>query len=238
MALKLDIGDIVVDVIRKDIKNIHLRIYPPTGKVCISAPRCMALDTIRVFALSKIDWIKKHQNKIADQVREAPREYLDRESHYLWGKRYLLKVVEKDSVPSVSVSHSDLVLHVRPGADRAKRAAILNEWYRQLLRKELHELVRKWQTNIGVRSSRIVIQRMKTKWGSCNTRSGSIRFNLELAKKPLECLEYVVVHELLHLVEPSHNSRFKALMSRYLPRWKYCQEELNRIPVGHEDWDY
>jgi predicted metal-dependent hydrolase len=235
MASKIAFDDIVVDVIHKDIRNIHLRVCPPAGAVRISVPRHMALDTIRVFVLSRLGWIRKHQQKIIEQVREAPREYLDRESHYLRGRRYLLKVVEKHAAPGVVVAHSEIVLQVRPGSDIHKRASVLNDWYRRLLREDLLPLVQEWERKIGVRASRIIIQRMKTKWGSCNTRSGNIRINLELAKKPLECLEYVVVHELVHLIEPGHNCRFKALMDQYLPRWKDIQKELDRIPAGHEE---
>jgi predicted metal-dependent hydrolase len=235
MASKIAFDDIVVDVIHKDIKNIHLRVCPPSGAVRISVPRYMALDTIRVFVFSKLGWIRKHQQRIVEQTREAPREYLDRESHYLWGKRYLLKVVEKPAAPGVVVAHSEIVLQVRPESDIHKRALVLNDWYRQLLREDLLALVQEWERKIGVQASRLIIQRMKTKWGSCNTRTGSIRINLELAKKPPECLEYVVVHELVHLLEPSHNRRFKALMGQYLPRWKDIKDELNRVPVGHEE---
>lgn len=238
MNSRIQLGKIDVDITHKEIKNIHLSVYPPTGTVRISAPLHMSLDTIRVFALSRLEWIRKQQKKLQEQERETPREYLDRESHYLWGKRYLFKVVEKDSVPSVNLKHSEMVLQVRPGADADKRGAVLNEWYRSQLKKAISPLVSKWEKKLGVTMARIIVQKMKTKWGSCNPESGIIRLNLELAKKPPECLEYIVVHELLHLIEPTHNGRFIALMDQHLPKWKFYREELNRLPVRHDDWQY
>ena len=238
MSARIQLGELDVDVIHKDIKNIHLSVYPPTGMVRISAPLRMDLDTIRVFALSKLEWIRKQQKKLQEQERETPREYLDRESHYLWGKRYLLAIVEKDSVPSVTLKHSEMVLQVRPGADAVRRGAVLTAWYRLQLKAAISPLVAKWEKTLGVATARIIVQQMKTKWGSCNPESGIIRANLELVKKPTECLEYIVVHELLHLIEPTHNDCFIGLMDRYLPKWKFYREELNRLPVRHDDWQY
>lgn len=234
MTARIELGDLVVNVQRKDIRSLRLSVRPPAGEVRISAPRGMPLDRIRAFVQSRIGWIRKHQQSINAKPREAPREYRDGESHFLWGVRHCLRVVEKHAVPSVCVRDAELVLQVRPGADVAKRAAVLNAWYREVLGKELQVLVRKWEDRIGVRASRIVIQRMKSRWGSCNTRTGSIRFSLALANKPPACVEYVVVHELVHLLEPSHNRRFRALMGQYLPQWKVIQDDLNRVPVGHE----
>jgi len=238
MNARIQLGEIDVDVIHKDIRNIHLSVYPPTGMVRISAPLRMDLDSIRVFALSKLDWIRKQQKKLQEQERETPREYLDRESHYLWGKRYLLKVVEKDAVPSAKLKHSEIVLQVRPGADADKRGAVLLEWYRSQLKEAISPLVSKWEQKLGVAASRVIVQKMKTKWGGCNPESGIIRLNLELAKKPPECLEYIIVHELLHLLEPTHNGRYIALAGKYFPKWKFYREELNRLPVRHENWSY
>lgn len=238
MNSRIQLGEIDVDVLHKDIKNIHLSVYPPTGAVRISAPLRMDLDTIRVFALSKLEWIRKQQKKLQEQERETPREYLDRESHYLWGKRYLLKVVEKESAPSVNLTHSEMVLQVRPGANARKRGTVLSEWYRSQLKEAISPLALKWEKRIGVNTARMIVQKMKTKWGGCNPGSGIIRLNLELAKKPPECLEYIVVHELLHLIEPTHNSRFVMLVEQHLPKWKFYREELNRLPVRHENWQY
>ncbi len=236
MTTQIKIGDIAIDVVRKEIKNIHLSVYPPAGRVRISAPKRMTLDNIRVFAISKLAWIKKQQQKLQGQVRETPREYLDRESHYLWGKRYLLKVEEKDAAAFVSLKHNQMVLHIRQGASDEQKRNSLAEWYREQLKIVVPPLVSKWEPLLGVKVEKTFYQRMKTKWGSCNCRARSIRLNTELAKKLQECLEYVVVHEMVHLLEPSHSSRFVALMDQFMPSWRNYMEELNRAPLGHEEW--
>jgi predicted metal-dependent hydrolase len=238
MTRQINLGEIAIEVVRKKIKNIHLSVHPPLGRVRISAPLRMSLDTIRVFAITKLAWIKKHQQKLHEQVRETPREYLDRESHYFWGKRYLFKVEEKESTPYVSLQHNRMVLHVRPGSSDERKRDILGEWYREQLKIAVPGLIAKWEPLMGVRVEKTFFQRMKTKWGSCNYRSGNIRLNTELAKKPPECLEYVVVHEMAHLLEHSHNSRFIALMDQFMPSWRNHREELNRAPLGHEEWGY
>ena len=238
MAAQLKLGDIAVDVTFKDIKNIHLSVYPPAGRVRISAPRHLNLDTIRVFAVSKLGWIKQQQKKLREQDRETPREYLDRESHYVWGKRCLLTVEEADATPTVTLRHSRLLLQIRPDTDEAKRQEILEGWYREQLREAVPPLIARWEPRLGVRVERFFIQRMKTKWGSCAPQAGSIRLNSELAKKPRDCLEYIVLHEMVHLLEPTHNARFVALMDRHMPRWQFRREVLNRLPVRHEAWDY
>ena len=235
---KIQLGDIAVEVVQKSIKNIHLSVYPPQGKVRIAAPLRMDLGTIRVFAASKIGWIKQQQHKLQNQARESPREYIDRESHYLWGKRYLLKVVENDAAPSVVLKHSAMVLSVRPGADDDKKQSVLSEWYRQQMKDEIHLLLYKWAPHLEVEIPTFIVRKMKTKWGSCTPASKNILINLELAKKPAECLEYIVVHELTHLLEPTHDSRFIALMTQFMPKWRLYRDELNRLPVRHEDWDY
>lgn len=236
MTTQIKLGEIAIEVVRKDIKNIHLSVYPPAGRVRISAPLRMDLDTIRVFAITKLGWIKKQQQKMREQVRETQREYLDRESHYLWGKRYLLKVEEKDTAPYVSLRHNKMVLHIRPDSSDERRQAILAEWYREKLKEAVPPLIAKWKLLMGVNVEKFFVQRMKTRWGSCNHRSRNIRLNTELAKKPPECLEYVVVHEMAHLLEHSHNSRFIALMDQFMPLWRNHREELNQSPLGHEEW--
>lgn len=238
MVTQIKLGDIHVEVVKKDIKNIHLSVYPPAGRVRISAPLRMNLDTIRVFAISKLDWIKQQQKKLRGQERETPREYLDRESHYVWGKRYLLKVIESDEAPGVELKHSQMRLLVRPGASEEKKQAVVEEWYRAQIKQVVPALIAKWEPLVGVKVERFFVRRMKTKWGSCNTGSGSVRLNTELAKKPPECLEYIVVHELVHLLEPTHNHRFTTLMDQLLPNWRVCRDELNRLPVRREDWAY
>ena len=238
MATQVKLGEITAEVVLKDIKNVHLSVYPPAGRVRISAPLRMSLDTIRVFAISKLAWIKQQQKKLREQERETPREYLERESHYVWGKRYLLTVTESDQAPVVELKHSRMLLRVRPGTDEAKRQAIVEEWYREQLKAAVPPLVAKWEPLLGVKVERFFVQRMKTKWGSCSPGTRGIRLNTDLAKKPRECLEYIVVHEMVHLLEPSHNARFVALMDHFMPKWQFRRQVLNRLPVRHESWGY
>ncbi len=238
MATQIQLGDLTVDVVFKDIKNVHLSVYPPSGRVRISAPRRMSANTIRAFAAAKIPWIREQQRKLLEQERETNREYVERESHHVFGKRYLLQVVEDNRPASVERKHRHLVLTVRPGTPEGVRKSILDEWYRQLLKEAAASIIAKWEPRIGVSVRRLFVQHMKTKWGSCNHRAGSIRLNTELAKKPRECLEYLVVHEMVHLVEPTHNARFLALMDQFMPRWQFYRTLLNRLPLRHEEWDY
>ena len=238
MVTQVKIGDIAVDVVRKDIKNVHLSVYPPTGKVRIAAPERMSLETIRVFAISKLAWIRQQQRKLQEQERETPREYLDRESHYVWGKRYLLKIVEADAAPEVKLKHNVMILRVRPAANDETKQAIVSQWYRDQIKAAAPDLIAKWQHIIGANVKRVFVQKMKTKWGSCNPRRCSIRLNTDLAKKPRECLEYIVVHEMVHLLEPTHNGSFTVLMDEFLPRWKLRRDELNSAPLAHVTWSY
>ncbi|HET9034219.1 MAG TPA: SprT family zinc-dependent metalloprotease [Dokdonella sp.] len=238
MVTRIDLGSIRVDVVRKEIKNIHLGVYPPSGKVRISAPVWMELDAIRLFAINKLAWIKQQQRKLRAQERETPREYLERESHYVWGKRYLMQIIEREAKPSVELTHRHLRLQVRPGTDASKREELLADWYRDQLKRAVPALLAKWEPIIGVRVTRFYVQRMKTKWGSCNAEARNIRFNTELAKKPPECLEYIVVHELVHLLEPTHNDRFVAWMNKLMPHWRDFRDMLNRLPVRNEHWHY
>ena len=235
---QVQLGNIAVDVVLKNIKNVHLSVYPPSGRVRISAPSRMSLDTIRVFAISKLDWIKQQQKKLREQERETPREYLDRESHFVWGKRHLLKVAENNSAPEVVLKRDILILQIRPGASEGKKQAVLEEWYREQLKAAVPPLIEKWESLLGVNVTRFFVQWMKTKWGSCSQGAGSIRLNTELAKKPTACLEYIVVHEMIHLLEPTHNSHFIALMDQFMPTWQFQRQELNRLPVRHETWGY
>jgi hypothetical protein len=237
MVAQIKLGNITVDVLQKDIKNIHLSVYPPGGRVRISAPLRMSIDTIRVFAITKLGWIKSQQQKIRAQEREAPREYLDRESHHVWGKRFLLKIEEHEAAPEVELKHSRMILRVRPGSSTEKKHEVMEEWYREQLKAVLPALLEKWVPLIGATPRQIYIQKMRTRWGSCSL-GGNIRLNTDLAKKPPECLEYILVHELVHLLEPSHNARFVSLMDQLVPKWNYYKGQLNRLPVRHEDWGY
>ena len=238
MHSQVQLGDLVVDVVRKQIRNVHLSVHPPTGRVTISAPAHLSLDSIRAFAISKLGWIRQQQSKLLEQEREMPREYLNRESHYVWGVRYLLQIVETEAPASVDLAHRRMVLRVRPGWNQAKRQELLDSWYREQLRAALPPLIAKWEPLMGVKVEKVFVQRMKTKWGSCNPRTRTIRLNTDLARKPRECLEYIVIHELVHLLEPSHNARFLALMDQFLPKWQFHRSILNRLPVRHETWGY
>jgi predicted metal-dependent hydrolase len=238
MVKRLTLGEIEVDVVLKDIKNVHLSVYPPTGRVRISAPERMSLNTIRVFAISKLGWIKQQQQKLRGQERETPREYVDRESHYVWGRRYLLKVIEEHGAPTVELQHSKMVVRVRPGTNDEQKQATVARWYREQIKAAVSDLIAKWEPMIQVKVERTFVQKMKTKWGSCNPDTRSIRLNTDLAKKPRECLEYIVVHEMVHLLERTHNARFVAMMDRLMPQWRLFREQLNRLPVRHQEWAY
>jgi predicted metal-dependent hydrolase len=238
MVTQIQLGEIAVEVVLKNIKNIHLSVYPPAGRVRISAPSRMTLDTIRLFAISKLGWIKQQQAKLRGQERETPREYLDRESHFVWGKRYLLKVIECEAPPSVELKHSRMFLRVRPGTSIDKKQAVVEAWYRKQIREAVPSLIAKWEPVIGVEVEQFFVQKMKTKWGSCNSAVKTIRLNTDLAKKPPECLEYIVVHEMAHLVVRHHNDQFSDLMDKCLPNWKQLRQMLNSAPLAHADWAY
>jgi len=235
---QIELGNITIDVEHKDIKNIHLSVYPPNGKVKISAPTRMDLDTIRVYAISKLQWIKKKQEQFKKQERETPREYLTKESHYFLGKRYLLKVIERDASPNVELTHSEILLYVRPLTTVSKKQEIIEEWYRSELKKIVPDLIAKWEKVIGVSTNEFGIKKMRTKWGTCNPEAKRIWLNLELAKKPVECIEYIIVHELVHLLERNHNERFIGYMDEFMPKWRFYRDELNRLPFSHTDWKY
>lgn len=236
MASQIQLGDIAIDVVLKDIKRVHLSVHPPAGRVRISAPKRMSIETLRAFAIGKLDWIRRQQRKLREQDRERQREYLDRENHYVWGNRVVLKLVEANGAPSVELRHARLLVRVRPGTDEAARAAVVASWYRQLLKAAVPPLIEVWERRLKVRLNRFYVRQMKTKWGSCNPTARTIRLNTELAKKPKECLEYIVLHEVAHIVEPTHGPGFIALMDRFMPDWRETQKLLNRLPVAHADW--
>ncbi len=234
----LSLGEIDVEVVQKSIKNIHLSVYPPVGRVRVAAPTGMELDTIRIYVISKLPWIRQQQKKFLGQEREAPRAYVNRESHYFLGKRYLLKVVPHDAAPLFRVKQSSIEMLVRPSLDQDKRHAAMDEWYRSELKALIPPLIEKWEKIMGVSVASFGIKRMKTKWGTCSIASRRIWLNLELAKKPFACIEYIVVHEMVHLLERNHTARFVGLMDAFLPEWREVRVELNRLPVGHWDWGY
>lgn len=235
----ITISNIKIDVVRKDIKNIHLAVYPPTGRVRIAAPLKVNDDTIRLFAISKLSWIRKNQRKFEGQKRIAPREYKQRESHYFQGRRYLLNIVETYKTQKVVLkSKKNIELHVKPDTPTAKRHQILIEWYRVQLKKQIPAIIAKWERILNVNVEDWQVKQMKTKWGSCNIEKKRIWLNLELAKKPEHCLEYIIVHEMVHLLERCHNERFLFFMDTYLPTWRKLKADLNMLPVSHYNWLY
>jgi hypothetical protein len=187
---------------------------------------------------AKLSWIKQQLKKLREQERETPREFIDRESHYVWGKRYLLKVVQEDAAHRIELKHRTMKLYVRPGTGEEARNEIVVQWLRDQIRSALPELIAKWEPRLGVNVEKVFIQHMKTRRGSCNPKAGNIRLNTDLARKPLECLEYILVHEMAHLIEHTHNDRFVSLMERFMPKWKFHRDQLNRLPVRHEVWEY
>ena len=236
---EIKISDFTIDLVRKNIKNMHLSVHPPTGRVRIAVPLSTSDEAIRLFAISKLSWIKQNQRKFEKQERQSPREFLERESHFFQGKRYLLKVVEVDAAPKVELkTKSHIELYIRPTTSVEQRKSILNEWYRKQLKAQIPSIIEKWEKIIGVKVEDWGVKQMKTKWGTCNIEEKRIWINLELAKKPIPCLEYIIIHEMIHLLERHHNDRFLSYMVKYLPRWKYFKEELNKLPVSHAEWEY
>lgn len=229
-AYQITVSDIIVDVIQKDIGNMHLAVYPPSGRVRVSSPLKYSKENIRLFVVSKLLWIKKHIRAMKDQVREPKREFVQGESHWVEGRRYLLNIIEKDEKPSVHIRNKQyLDLQVRPGADREKREEVIQEWYRERLKKQIPALIEKWEGRLGVDVSDWGVKLMKTKWGSCTVEKKRIWLNLELAKKPKDLLDYVVLHEMAHLIERTHDDRYKAILDEYMPSWKLRREKLNEV---------
>ncbi len=232
----IELGDISIKVTRKNIKNVHLSVYPPDGRVTLSAPKATRSEVARAYAISKISWIRQQQGKMRAQVRETPRQYIERESHYLWGRRHLMTILEQDAKPAVSVDHKRITLSVRPGTDHAKRAAIIHQWHKSLLHEYVPPLIRHWEAKLDVRVVAYFLQRMKTKWGSCNHEAGHIRLNTELVKKPKDLVEYVIVHEMVHLIEPTHSEQFVSILTKHFPSWREARAELNDLPLSAEVW--
>jgi predicted metal-dependent hydrolase len=236
MAETIRLGEIAIAVTRKDVKHVHLSVHPPAGRVTLVAPTGTRLEVARAYVVSQLGWIRNQQAKMLGQARETRRQFVERESHYLWGRRYLLSVEEKEAKPFVRLDHRRITLTVRPGSTMAKRDELMQEWHRSLLHEEVPALIGKWETKLGVKVAGYFLQRMKTKWGGCNHRARNIRLNTELAKKPKDLLDYVVLHEMVHLIEPKHNERFLALMTKHCPAWREARAELNELPLAAEVW--
>ena len=228
----IHLGALSITVTFKSVKNVHLSVHPPEGKVTLVAPLGTRLEVARAYASSKLRWIRQQQAQLVAQARETPRQFVTRESHYVWGRRYLLTVVEEDTPASVKMDHRRITLSVRPGTDAGKRDAIYQRWQRSLLHEVIPPLIERWEKRIGVKVDGFFLQRMKTKWGGCNHSRAHIRLNTELVKKPRDLLEYVVVHEMIHLLEPTHSERFVALLTQHYPAWKEARSELNALPIS------
>lgn len=230
------IADIPVELVRKDIENLHLAVYPPDGRVRLAAPKEVNEQTLELFVISKIHWIRTQQRKFAVQNRQTPRQYINRETHYFFGKKYLLRVHEDDPKHRAATvlikTKTYMELYIRSEASLYTKREVVKEWYRTELKKVLAELVPKWEKILDVKANEVNVKSMRTKWGSCNPDLGKILINLEMTKKPIECIEYVVAHELVHLIERTHNQNFRAHLDKFLPNWKQIREELNRLPVG------
>jgi len=236
MANSFKIGDMTIQLTQKDVKNVHLSVHPPDGRVTLVTPKTTRPDVARAYAISKLGWIRDQQRKLSDQARESPRKFIERESHYIWGRRYLMSVVYHDAKPSVRLDHKRITLTVRTGSDKAKRGEVVHQWHKSLLHEAIPPIIEKWEPRLGVSVNGYFLQRMKTKWGSCNHRAGNIRLNTELVKKPKDLLEYVIVHEMAHLQEPTHNERFVVILDKHYPTWREARIELNELPLAAEAW--
>lgn len=235
----IKIQGVTVEIVRKNIKNLHVAVYPPDGKVRVSAPLRLSDDDVRLAVISRLDWIRRQRAGFQAQERQSAREMISGESHFVEGRRYRLDVIEHNGPPAVYLRNNRILeLRVRPGTKRDKREEILHSWYRMRLKEKIPALIAKWEPVIGVTVSEWGVKKMKTRWGTCTTEARRIWINLELAKKSPRCLEYIVVHEMVHLLERHHNDRFLALMDKFLPNWRLIREELNREPLAYEHWVY
>ena len=232
-------GDVTVEVVRKEIKHLHVGVYPPHGRVRVAAPVRLDDEAVRLAVASRLGWIRRKQKEFEKQARQSQRELVTGESHYFQGRRYLLDVIEGDGPPSVRLARPTTIeLRVRPGSDRQARDLVLQRWYRGQLRQQIPALLAKWESRVGESVAEVRIKKMKTLWGSCNATYRRIWLNLELAKKPPSCLEYIMVHEMVHFLERRHTDRFRELMDQIMPKWHLYREELNSAPLNHEEWEY
>ncbi len=230
---QLLIDNVMIDLVRKNIKNLHLTVHPPYGHVKISAPGRMRLETIQEFAESRLPWIRKQQEKILKQKRETPRQFVSNENHYLFGHKYILNIIENNSSSKVVIRNSSTIdMYVKPNVTIKRRRSLMNDWYRLQMKSVVPSLVEKWERRIGVKVNECNVKIMKTKWGTCNISDKRIWLNLELAKRHLHCLEFIIVHELIHLIERYHNKRFYSLMDKHMPLWKQYKADLNYLTIN------
>ena len=236
---RIEVNGISVDIARKDIKNLHIGVYPPYGRVRVASPLLLDDEAVRLAVVSRLRWIRRQQATFEQQIRQSEREMVTGESHYFQGRRYRLDVVEYDGPSSVClINNKTIQLQIRASADADSRRKVLQQWYREHLREQIPTLLEKWEPRADVSVAEVRIKRMKTRWGSCNATARRIWLNLELAKKPVECVEYILVHEMIHFLEHHHNDRFQKIMIKLIPNWQSIRDELNRAPVAHEDWRY
>ena len=236
---QIAVGDLTVDVVRKDIKNLHLAVYPPEGRVRVSAPLRLDDEAVRLAVITRMAWIHRQRAKFEAQVRQSAREYVSGESHYYWGTRFLLNVIYDEGPPRVVLRNKTWMdLTARVGSDRERRERVVQEWYRARLKEAIPLPIAKWEPVVGVEVADWRVKRMKTRWGTCTVDAGRVWLNLELVKKPVRCLEYVIVHEMMHLLERLHGERFVALMDEAMPLWRLHREELNQAPLAHATWEY
>ncbi len=230
----ISLGDIAIELTRKDVKNVHLSVHPPDGRVTLVAPKATRLEVARAFAISKLPWIRDQQRQLREQAREVPRRFIGRESHYVWGRRYLMVIepLEGRGAARVRLDHKRMFLTIRSDADHQARARAVHSWHKALLHEAVPPLIAKWEKKLGVKVDAYFVQRMKTKWGSCNHGRRHIRLNTELVKKPKDLLEYVIVHEMAHLLSPRHDEAFIATLDRHYPSWREARGELNALPLA------
>ena len=236
---RIEVGGIAIEVVHKDIKNLHVGVYPPTGRVRVAAPLRLDDEAVRLAVVSRLKWIRRQQASFTQQDRQSEREMVTGESHYFQGRRYLLDVIAHDGPHVIRLSNnSAMEMRIPRGSEREARDAALQKWYRTQLQNQLPSLLAKWESRTGIRVAEVRIKRMKTRWGSCTAGARRIWLNLELAKKPASCLEYILVHEMVHFVERHHSERFRNLLETLMPTWRTLRDELNRAPLAHETWQY
>ncbi|MHC1745432.1 MAG: M48 family metallopeptidase [Syntrophobacteraceae bacterium] len=236
MTETIHIGEIAIALTRKDVKHVHLSVHPPSGRVTLVAPEGTRPEVARAYAASKLGWIRDQHAKLREQARETPRQFIERESHTLWGRRYLMTVLHRDAKPCITLDHERITLTVRPDSDAGRRAAVIHEWHKSLLHEVVPTLIKKWESKLEVKVAGYYLQRMKTKWGGYNHKAGHIRLSTELVKKPRDLLEYVIAHEMVHLLEPTHSDRFTAILGEHYPTWREARAELNELPLTAEVW--
>jgi predicted metal-dependent hydrolase len=212
-------------------------VHPPNGRVTLVSPLATSIDVARAYATSKLGWIREQQAQLRNQAREAPRQFVERESHYLWGRRHLLIIAYRETKPFVSLDHRRITLTVRPGSDAQRRAEVMHDWHKKLLHDVVPSIITKWEPRLNVTVAGYFLQRMKTKWGSCNHNASHIRLNTQLVTKPKDLLEYVVVHEMVHLIAATHSERFLNILGENCPTWREARAELNELPLAAEEWE-